>query len=79
MPCSHCEMYADGAPLGCLNGCVGAKGGDNPNRPNGPWYRCYQCGGLWDRDKQDLLALYPDLRQPVGSEYNQGGGPCQHQ
>jgi hypothetical protein len=35
--------------------------GTNPNRPNGPWFRCWQCGALWDRDRTDLLSLVPVL------------------
>lgn len=54
----------------CLNGCAGWLGGENPNRPNGPWRRCYQCGGLWDKDDNDLLATMPELVKPKGSFYN---------
>jgi hypothetical protein len=35
--------------------------GSNPNRPNGPWFRCWQCGALWDRDRNDLLLQIPLL------------------
>jgi len=31
----------------------------NPNRENGPWYRCYKCGSLWDRDYNDLTDTCP--------------------
>ncbi len=35
--------------------------GSNPNRPNGPWYRCWLCGALWDKDYNDLLVEFPEL------------------
>ena len=33
----------------------------NPNRENGPWYRCWSCGALWDKDYNDLLVTKPNL------------------
>ena len=36
--------------------------GSNPNRPNGPWHRCWWCGALWDNDENDLLIAMPDLK-----------------
>ena len=54
--CAHC---ASGCPA-----CGNAKRetlGCNPNRENGPWIRCFECGALWDRDGRDLLPTHPDI------------------
>lgn len=37
--------------------------GARPHMKDGEpgWVRCWTCGGLWDRNGNDVLATWPDL------------------
>ena len=50
-----CTTCHEQAVLGC-----------NPNRPNGPWVRCYICGSLWDNDHTPIpLPLTREYQHEV--------------